>query len=167
MKGKLKPKDDPGFRPLLGLSSTTKQAMLDELQELNVFSKEAVELLQHQPVSNDEAQQALMHLRKLEAETPSMGETSRAGLVGAAVMPLASLTWRAIAGQKGWSGTGNFWPGGRPLLATAAQGAVMGAGMPVLRHSLEREVEKQKLREYLGENRKGKLRSAIKGTLGV
>jgi len=143
------------------LRGETKSAMLEELGALNALPKVASD-----GISDEEAAAALARLKKLEASKPTVGETGRAALVGSVVGPAASLAWRAIAGKHGRHGQ-DIWPGVRPILATAGHGAVFGGAMPVARATLERSVEKQKLREYIGEKPRGSLRSKIKRTTGL
>jgi hypothetical protein len=170
---------DPGFAVLTKIPSATKEAMLDELVSLGVFSKKTANIIGDKVVTEEEAMKALGKLRGLEKSKETPGQIGRAALVGGMVMPAASLAWRAIAGAKGRAGgkllvPGNvsggygLWPGTRHMLATAGQGAVLGGGMSPLRHKLEEGVEEHKLREFLGQDQgKSKVRKAIKGTIGV
>jgi hypothetical protein len=60
-----------------------------------------------------------------------------------------------------------LWRSGRGMAGAALSGAVLGAGLPVARGYLHREAEKEKLREYLGVSKRGKLRRRVKKQLGV
>ena len=142
-------------------------AMLDELSkigELKDTIKQKIEEARH--VDTGEATAALKRLNKLEKEKPSAGQIARGALVGSVVGPTASLAWRTAAGKRGRAGF-PIWMGARAQAAHAAHGAVYGGVLPAGRQKLERESEKQKLREYVGQNRRGTLRGKIKSTVGV
>jgi hypothetical protein len=138
-------------------------------------------------VTYTEASTALQKLKKLEAENPTKGELARNAMAGAAVMPVMGTVsglvsgkqplvealrnyreglpgagaTRSAAWKKGLSGTG------RGMAASAVSGMALGAGMPLVRGYLHREAEKEKLRQYLGEKKRGKLRNKIKRTVGL
>lgn len=133
-----------------------------------------------------EAQQALRRLRKLERERPTAQQLSRGAITGAIVGPGALLASKMVAGGMGSSlrqatkaktvggkalGVGKaLWGGGRQLGGSAASGAVFGAGLPSVRSHLDREAEKQKLRDYLemsGGGRYGKIRGSVRRKIGV
>lgn len=155
---------DPGFIPMSQIPETAKESML---QELAALLKVAATPTAERDVTPTEAKAALTRLRKLDKDSPTAGQLARGAGVGAVVGPASSLAWRAIAGKKGWAGTGKLWPGTRPMLATSGQWAFLGGAMPAARHKLEQEVEKQRLKEYLGYSNRGKLRSKIKKTTGL
>lgn len=148
----------------------TKEAMLDELKALGALTPNQIQKVAS-AVTYTEAKDSLKRLNKLEQSAPTAGEVARGGGVGAVVMPISALAWRAVAGPKGRvagpKGPQQIWPGGRPMAATAAQGAVLGGLLPAGRHHLEQEVEKQKLKEYAGQRRRGTLRGRIRSTLGI
>lgn len=164
---------DPGFQRLTAIPETTKAAMFDELLKLSVELPRPKKV-----ISEEDARRAYEHLGRLEQSKPAIGELGRGGAVGAVIGPVATLAARAIAGAKGRSGGKlvdlkdvskgySLWPGARSITASSGYGAVFGGAMPALRHKLETEAETQKLREYVGEARGGKLRRNIKKTLGV
>lgn len=153
-----------GAAPTDGYSKT---AMVEELGALGALTVAQLEKLAAE-VTTTEAAQSLKRLKKLEKEKPTVGQIGRGAAVGAGVMPLAGLAWRAVAGPKGRAPLPKqIWPGARPMAATAAQGGVLGGLMPAGQQKLEREVEKQRLREYVGDRRRGTLRGKIKKTVGV
>ncbi len=141
-------------------------------------------------VSDEEALQALRRLRKLEATKPKPEELARGAIAGSIVGTGAGLASTALApgglrnltsGFKGTFARGakgvpvglakGMLHAGRAIAAPAAGSAVFGAGLPVARSHLDREAEKQKLRQYLGEDQEGghlsQARRAITQKLGV
>jgi rubrerythrin len=152
-------------------SAVAHTSMLDELVKLNAISAlqfEAAKLGPHEkkPIPKAVAQHSLERLRRLEESKASIGEIGRAAGVGALVSPVASLAYRLAAGPKAIGHLG-VWRGPRDLLASSVHGSVIGGLVPAGRHKLEREVEKQKLREYVGTHPRGTLRGKIRSTVGV
>ena len=151
-------------------SSALVEPLLDELIKLNAISPlqfEAARLKREKkPVTKAQARKSLERLQRLEKTRATAGEVGRAASVGAVVGPAAALAYRIAAGSKGRAGL-PIWRGTRDIGATAAQGAVYGGLLPAGRHKLEREVEKQKLREYVGTHRKGTLRGKIRKATGL
>jgi hypothetical protein len=145
--------------------------MLDELIKLNAISPLQFEAakLKAKPkkkITKGEARASLKRLKQLEKTKATPGEIARAAGVGATVMPLAALASRVAAGKKGRAGL-PIWRGLREMGAVSTQGAVLGGLLPAGRHKLEREVEKQKLREYVGTHRRGTLRGKIRKATGL
>lgn len=151
--------------PELGKEAALK-AMVAELEALEILTPVQLTKLADE-VSSTEAVTALKRLKKLEKSKPTLGEIGRGTLVGATAGPLATLAHRAIAGPAGRAGIKALYPGVRPLLAAAGYGGVFGGAMPAARHKLEREAEKQKLREFVGQSRRGKVRGTVKKYMGV
>lgn len=138
-------------------------------------------------VTASEAAQAYSRLKKLESSAPTRGELARNAISGAAVMPAVHTASSLVAGTQplqkalhdfrvGAAGAAPsmgkaFKKGlvstGRGVLGSALSGAVLGAGLPMLRTHLHREAEKEKLRQYLGTSSGGKLRQKVKRQLGV
>jgi len=160
---------DLNFTPLPSLEKEaaikTAQAFLSELKELNALTEGQWEKLASE-VTTPEAVKAYKRLKKLEEGKPRAGEIGRGAAVGAVTVPIATLAHRAISGPKARI-PNRLWPGVRPMLASAGYGSVFGGVMPAARQKLEREAEKQKLREYLGTHKRGKLRRKIKRTVGI
>ena len=147
------------------------EACFDELMKLNAISRlqyEAGQLKKkpRKPVTRAQATKSLKRLRGLESTKATVGELGRSAGVGAAVGPAAAMAYRVAAGSKGRAGL-PIYRGMRDIGAIAAQGGVIGSLLPAGRHKLEREAEKQKLREYVGQRKRGTLRSKIKRTTGV
>lgn len=143
----------------------SKSAMLDELRAMNALTEGQLKKLAAE-LSPEEVMASAKRLQKLDESAPSPGKMMRGALVGSVVQPLSSLAWRAAAGSKGRMGH-PIYQGPRTMLAHAAQGAIFGSLMPAGQHKLETEVEKQKLREYLGTHPRGTLRGQIKKTTGL
>lgn len=143
----------------------SKTAMLHELQALGAVTDLQAEKLAEE-ISPEEALGSAKRLQKLEESAPSPGKMMRGALVGSLVQPLSSLAWRAAAGSKGRMGH-PIYQGPRTMMAHAAQGAIFGSLMPAGQHKLESEVEKQKLREFLGTHPRGTVRGTIKKTTGL
>lgn len=146
-------------------SEPSKTAMLDELRALGAVTDLQAEKLAEE-ISPEEALQSAKRLQKLEESAPSPSKMMRGALVGSIVQPLSSLAWRAAAGPKGRMGH-PIYQGPRTMLAHASQGAIFGSLMPAGQHKLESEVEKQKLREFLGTHPKGTVRGTIRKTTGL
>jgi rubrerythrin len=152
-------------------------SMLDELENLNAVSSfqlktAELHLKKKEPISRERAERSLKRLTRLESTKPLAGEMARAGGVGAVVGPIAQMAYRIAAGpgSRAMGASGKplgIYRGPRDLAASAAYAAVMSSMLPAGRHKLEREVEKQHLREYLGHSPRGTLRSKIKRTTGL
>ena len=154
-------------------SNPNMWAMVGELEALGVLTTGQLEKLSNAVSKEDEeakAKKSLERLQTLDKSAPSTGRLLRNAAVGGVVAPLAGLAWRAAAGSKarvpGPKGAGQVWPGLRSMGATGAQGAVLGL-LPAGQLKLEQEVEKQKLKEYVGHTRRGTLRGEIKRYTGL
>lgn len=141
-----------------------------------MFAAMADELLklaeEDEGVSTGEAAHAFRRLRKLEKSAPTKGQLLRGAGVGAVAGPAAGALADFIQGSSGPGGAKKgigraLAAGGRKILARAGTGAIYGGALPYGRHKLEREVELQKLREYVGEKKRGKLRGKIRKTVGL
>lgn len=143
----------------------SKVAFVRELEALGALTPGQLKKLATE-LTPEEATASAKRLQKLEESAPSPGKILRGALVGATVGPIASLAWRAAAGPKGRVGQ-PIYLGMRPQLANAAHGAIFGGLMPAGQHKLETEVEKQKLREYLGTHPRGTVRGEIRKVTGL
>ena len=135
------------------------QAMADELLKLA-----------EDGVSTGEALEAFKRLRKLEKSAPTKGQLLRGAGIGAVAGPAAGAIADVIQGGAGGAGKGltkALTAGGRKLLARASTGAIYGGALPYARHQLERQAELEKLRSYVGESKRGKLRSKIRKVTGI
>lgn len=146
--------------------------MLDEMTKLCA-----------EDVSRHEAVDALKRLKKLESEKPTASQLSRGALAGGIVGVGSNLARGLVKGEvteglseamraKGVGGKAlalgkSLGRGLHNSAASAAGSATFGALMPVVRGHLDREAEKDKIREYLGREKGGKLRRASKKYLGV
>lgn len=138
------------------------QAMADEL--LKIAGEEGV--------TSQEAGEAFKRLRKLEKSAPSKGTLLRGAGVGAVAGPVAGALSDIIIGSSGAGGAKKglataLAVGGRKVLARSITGSTYGGALPYAKHKLEREVEMQKLREYVGEKKHGKLRGKIRKMTGL
>ncbi len=136
-------------------------------------------------VSRGDAAKAITRLRALEKERATPEQLTRGAATGATVGPLAAAAFKVVGGDAGKAFRGALsTPGAggkgkalalgkatlrgvRGLGGSAASGAVFGAGLPTVRGHLDREAEKDTLREYVGESRGGKVRRKAKKYLGV
>jgi hypothetical protein len=146
-------------------------ACFDELMKLGAISRTQFEAAQlkkrkKKPITTQQAAGSLKRLKRLEETKDPTGAIARAAGVGAVAFPIATLAQRAIAGKRAVGDPGAY-RGIRDIAAQAGRGGVVGGLLPSGRHKLEREVEKQKLREYVGRRRRGTLRSRIKRTTGI
>jgi len=139
-----------------------KKAFFEELCALNVCSSREAEKVAEE-VTKTEAQVALRRLKKLEKKKPSLGELGRGAAAGAVVGPVAATASRMVSG--GWRR--GVIKNIRDVAAPAASGAVFGSLLPTARHHLERESEKEKLRDFIEQSPRSKLRRKLKKTLGV
>lgn len=138
-----------------------------------------------QPVSREEAEASLRKLQRME-ENRDLGETGRAAMVGAAVMPVAGAVTRSISGSQKWLKPGSQvsfrkplsalrsvnWSGiGRGAAADAAGGAFFGGALPLLREAAERRSRMEKLKDYIsqeqGQRRDKTLRQKITTHTGL
>lgn len=148
-----------------------------------------------QGVTGEEALKALKKLHSLEESKPTPGEMARNALAGTIVGPTMGTAAGLIAGKQPfqealerWREMGHKTPirqslgdpsfrkevlrrgglrTGRQMLASAASGAILGSMMPIVRTGLHQSAEKEKLRQYLGTSKRGKLRGKITRELGV
>lgn len=133
-------------------------------------------------ISTAEAVEALRRLRELEEKRPTGGQVARGALAGTAAGTLASLASDVakgapgiresvgeamkaptLAGKAGRLGLSAL----KGVAGKAAYAGTFGATMPVVRQYLDTGVEKAKLREYLGTNKRGRIRSEVVKTLGL
>lgn len=153
------------------LVKISEAALFDELFKLSAIDKKKFEeMMLKKPktkrVTAEEATKSLSRLRKLERSKATPGQIARSAGVGAIVGPVATLASRIAAGKKGRVGL-PIWRGKQEMGSTAAYGAVFGGLLPAGRQKLERGVEKQKLREYVGERKRGTLRGKIRKATGL
>lgn len=134
-------------------------------------------------VTEGEARAALGRLQKLEAEKPTASQLTRGAAAGAIAAPGVTLIREAVGGGLG-KGISEAWkrPGvggkltglgigaAKGLRASAAASAGTAAafgGIPVIRNYLDREAEKEKLRNYLGVSQRGRFGRTVKKYVGV
>ena len=125
-------------------------------------------------ISHEEAERSLSRLKGLDTSSWTGEQARRGAAVGAVAAPVLSVAQRAISGDpllgsrvgeavkafKGMPAGG----GGKlralakiPLMAarnlagSAAVGAATGGAMPVIRHEVEREAERGKLKKYIAQ----------------
>jgi len=145
------------------------------------------EFLKLGAVTREEAGEALGRLKELEEEKPTIGELGRGSATGAIVGPGAMI---AATGAKGGlsrkavtSALSTALKGAKPgrfgkakaiggliggaLAAPAASGAVFGTGLPLVRRKMDVEAEKERLRQYTGTSRRGRVHRQATEYLGV
>lgn len=139
-----------------------------------MFQYMAEELLKlaEEAVSTQEAADAFRRLRSLEKSAPTKGKLLRGAGVGALAGAGAGALSDIIMGSSGGGSTKKrlgkaLAVGGRKVLARATTGAIYGGALPYARHKLERGAELQKLREYVGEKKRGLLRGKIRRVTGL
>jgi hypothetical protein len=134
------------------------------------MADELTKLAEEGGITTQEAHEAFKRLRGLEKSAPSKGRLLRGAGVGAVAGPVAGALSDIIMGGSEGKGKGlakALAVGGRKILARSATGAMYGGALPFARHKLERAAEMQKLREYVGEKKRGKLRGKIKKVTGL
>ena len=126
----------------------------------------------------------MTRLRKLEKQKVTPEQLTRGALAGGVTGTLARTVntvatgalpgavadaVRAPGGLKGKSKAlgKSVLTGLRESGGAAAGGATYGAALPSIKGHLDREAEKSKLREYVGESRGGAVRNKAKKYLGV
>lgn len=147
-------------------------ALVDELGNLGALTTPQLTKLAD-AVSSADAISAMKQLKKLKEKKPRTGELLRGAAVGSVVIPLAG----AVADIISPAALGAAAPkikalrmlgrGARKVIGRSAAGAMTGSLLPAGRHALEREVEKQTLREFVGQKSRGKVRGTVKRYLGV
>lgn len=151
--------------PVVQQDERKTAAMVDELDKLGAISDGQshtlkLKLPERKPITREQTELSLKKLKRLEEGKLTPGELGRGAMVGAILGPIGAHAARAIEGVP-------IYKGPRNIAASAAMGALYGSLIPVGKSRLEREVNKQKLKEYLGTKPRGTLRSKIKRTLGV
>ena len=147
-------------------------ALVNELGNLGALTSLQLTKLAAE-MTPTEALTAMKELKELEKEKPRVGELLRGAAVGSVVAPLAGAVSDVIA-PKALGAAGPkikalsiLGRGARKVLSRSTTGAMYGSLLPVGRHVLEREVDKQKLREFVGQKSRGKVRGTVKRYLGV
>lgn len=163
----------------------TKLACLQELLEQNVVLPEQAEALLKMatvppPVAHEEAEASLARLKGLDTQSWTGDQARRGAAVGAVAAPVLSVAQKAISGDPmfgrptenalkafralpaGGAGGGRLRAlakvpvmAARNLAGAAAIGAVGGGVMPTVKHEVEREAERGKLRRYIAQGDDG------------
>lgn len=130
--------------------------------DFNAFTDEFCKLA-GRPVSKEEAERSLRKLRSME-EDRDLAAVGRSAATGAALMPVAGLATRMVAGtqrfmkpersfnlRKPFSTLKSMdWSGlTRGLASDATMGAIGGGVLPLARESVERNAQKAKLEDYI------------------
>lgn len=125
-------------------------------------------------ISREEATTALARLKGLDSQHMTGDQAQRGAAIGAVAAPVLSVAQKAIAGDpafgrpaesalKAFRAIPAGGPGrlralakvpvmaARNLAGAAAVGAVGGGVMPTVKHEVEREAERGKLRGYLAQ----------------
>ena len=125
-------------------------------------------------ISREEATTALTRLKGLDSQHMTGDQARRGAAIGAVAAPVLSVAQKAIAGDpafgrpaetamKAFRAIPAGGPGrlralakvpvmaARNLAGAAAVGAIGGGVMPTVKHEVEREAERGKLRAYLGQ----------------
>ncbi len=125
-------------------------------------------------ISHEEAERALNRLKGLDTASWTGEQARRGAAVGAVAAPVLSVAQRAVAGDPLFGGRvhgaikdfkGLPAGGGgklralakipalaaRNLAGSALTGAVGGGALPVIKHEVEREAERGKLRRYIAQ----------------
>ena len=114
------------------------------------------------PITEDEAHRALERLNYMEQQR-DFGALGRAAGVGAAIMPVANVFARGIAGKQPFLRQGQKftmnpvqlakrmdWGSiGRHAAADSSMGAFFGGALPLAREYVESGAQKAKLEDYL------------------
>lgn len=133
-------------------------------------------------ISHEEAEKSLTRLKGLDTSSWTGEQARRGAAVGAIAAPVLSVAQRAVAGDpilgsrvhgaiKDFKGLPSGGGGrlralakipalaARNLAGSALAGAVTGGAMPVIKHEVEREAERGKLRKYIAQEGTPKIAS--------
>lgn len=125
-------------------------------------------------ISHEEAERSLSRLKGLDTSSWTGEQARRGAAVGAVAAPVLSVAQRAISGDpllggrvgeavkafKGMPAGGGGklralskipMMAARNLAGSAVVGGITGGAMPVIRHEVEREAERGKLRKYIAQ----------------
>lgn len=173
-------KDKGQFPSTLGMAAHDPPAPPEDTEPPQVFDgMSKIQSAQEEPkkekqITTREAEEAFKRLRSLERSAPSKGSLMRGAAVGALAAPAVGALVDVISPKALGGGAApkikmlrSLGRGTRKVLGRSVQGAAYGGALPYARHRLEREVEMQKLREYVGERKRGKLRGKIRKTVGL
>lgn len=128
---------------------------LSELAGLAMLASPTLGHLGHTKAAADKSdlEKSLGRLQKMEEDPPEAKQLGRYAMVGAAVVPVASLIGDAIEGSPLLKYTPNnkvdLFATGRRLAGKSITGAITSGFVPVLRHQLDRSAEIQQLRAAL------------------
>jgi hypothetical protein len=134
-------------------------------------------------VSRAEALEAQAHLKRLEEEKPAPEEITRGTVAGGLVGLASNIARSTVKGDlpraisnavhtptvkgKALALGKSLATGLHDSAAATAGSATFGALMPHVRGHLEREAEKDKIRQYLGTAEGGEVRRKSKKYLGI
>lgn len=118
---------------------------------LPLYIQQLIKTAAQSPVSEEQARRAMDELDTLERNKPSAGQLARYTAIGAAAGPSVKTLGRVIeSGPKGALGSP------RRLAAEAVGGALTTGAIPLVRQHLERQVQKNTLKRYMGEQGQNK-----------
>lgn len=134
----------------------------------------AISKMADAPVSHAEAKSSLKRLKSLDTSSLTGEQARRGAAIGEVAAPVLSVAQRAISGDHLLGGRvrhaledfHSIKPGGggklralgrvgvsaaRNLAGSAVTGAIAGGAMPTVRHEVEREAERGKLKRYVAQ----------------
>jgi hypothetical protein len=182
----------PGYNPDWKKKAHVQRAMRDELQKLCCVREE--QLVKHADLLAEEAgpagsyEQALHaaeKLKELEEKRPTLAQLGRGATAGAIVGTGSTLANKLVSGDlvKTYAkALGEAAPGvkgkllglgkgtldlGRSMAGGAAGSAVFGAALPLVGGEINRRAEMARLRDYVEENPRSRLRKAVSQYTGV
>jgi len=143
----------------------------------NSFSDEFLKL---SAVTREEAEASLKRLKTLEETKPTAGQIARGALAGGVAGTASQLAKGLVTGDlKRGIATAMEQPTARGKMnalavsalknvgGTLAGSAALGSTLPTLRGHLDREAEKEKLREFLGQKADSRAHRKVKKVLGL
>lgn len=154
------------------------------MSDFNAFTDEFCKLAA-QPITRDEAERSLGKLKDIE-DSQDMGALGRSAATGAAIMPVAGLAARGVAGTQKLLKPGAKIKGRNPLslakaidwkslgrqgAADSMYGAIGGGALPLAREKVETTAQKEKLRTFIDQEEGNRgprsLRRQIRQSVGV
>lgn len=184
----------PGYNPDWKKKAHVQRAMRDELQKLCCVKQAALVAEEAGPAgSYQRALQATERLQELAKKKPTREQIGRGATAGAIVGTGSTLANKLVSGdlyrtyaealhpemakglekvplgltqRVGRVGTGTLRLG-KSMAGGAAGSAVFGAALPVVSGEINRRAEMNRLKEYIADNPRSRLRRAVSEYTGV
>lgn len=144
------------------------------------FDSFSDEFLKLSAVTREEAEASLKRLKTLQETKPTAGQIARGALAGSVAGTASQVAKGLVTGdvkrgivhvleQPTTRGKAKALAAGalKNFGGTLAGSAALGSTLPVIRGHLDREAEKEKLREFLGQETNSPAHRKVKKVLGL